>query len=411
MANALAVPSAVLGLMGRRPQAGRSLLDFINPMQADAMDEQMFAAAPNGYVESPQGMYFPADPNAQAAARQQVAPQTPQRERVSGWRVLDRVLGGETISGGLDAERARLEAEVMRPQQQERINRVLASINDPREQALFLGLGGSDWQKNVAQQYAPQVGAPGSVQFIGGRAVAGSPQQYDFGDTRRSFNPVTGVDEVIATRGPTYAEMNDAERNRIASLGAGQSTVGRYRLGPDGQPIFEAPSEFTLGSDQRRYIDGQEVAANPKDASDPNAYMRTEQSLASIANTRRAITDAADQVSWRSTGWASNLPFNAQQKADLQATADTIEANLSFTALQQMRDASKTGGALGGIAIRELELLGSTIASLKTSQRPEQFRRNLEVINGALDRWEGALRSQPGSQGSAPPPPAGFVLD
>ena len=413
MANALAVPSAVLGLMGRRPQTGRSLLDFINPMQADAMDEQMFAAAPNGYVESPQGMYFPADANAQAAARQQVAPQTPQRERVSGWRVLDRVLGGETISGGLDAERARLEAEAMRPQmkaqaqENERIARALGP-----QALLALRTSPEKLGESLGYGYRPQVIGQGGIQSVAAtRQQVSAPKDFVAGTGVYRSDPLSPGLQQLGEIGPSYAEMNAAERNRIDALGAGQSTVGRYRLGPDGQPIFEAPSEFTLGSDQRRYIDGQEVAANPKDASDPNAYMRTEQSLASIANTRRAITDAADQVSWRSTGWASGLPFNAQQKADLQATADTIEANLSFTALQQMRDASKTGGALGGIAIRELELLGSTIASLKTSQSPEQFRRSLGVIDGALDRWEKALRSQPGSQGSAPPPPAGFVLD
>lgn len=415
MANSFVVPSAVIGLMGRRPNTGRSLLDLISPVQADALDEQMFASAPNGYVESPEGMYFPADGAAQAAARQQVSQAVPQRDRVSGWRVLDRVLGGQTISEGLDAERARLQAEADRPQQQERIQRVLQGISDPREQALFLGLGGEEWRKNVGQQYAPQIGAPGSVQFIGGRAVAGAPQQYEFGDQRRSFNPVTGQDQLVAERGPTIAEWNVARRNEIDAIGAGQSTIGRFRIDAQGNTIFEAPSEFTLGEGQDRFVGSQQVASNAKPGDDPEkAAARQQAALTTINNARSAVSDAMNQVGWRSTGWASGLPFNAQQKADLERTADTIEANLSFAELQKMREASPTGGALGGIAIRELELLGSTVASLKTSQSPEQFRRNLEKVNAHLTNWEQAVRQaqqQGGYTGNTPSPPPGFVLD
>ena len=47
-----------------------------------------------------------------------------------------------------------------------------------------------------------------------------------------------------------------------------------------------------------------------------------------------------------------------------------------------MREASKTGGALGAIAVRELDLLGAAVASLSTSQNDTQLRQNLnEVID------------------------------
>lgn len=262
--------------------------------------------------------------------------------------------------------------------------------NDPRGQALWAS-GLPEFRKAVAEQYSPQVIASGGIQSIAGEGrTIGAPVFRDFGPTIQKLDPITGQATTIASRTPD--PVNVAPGGRLLN----PETGGLVGQGAD--RVFAAGQGVTLFNEG-----GGEVASNPKDTADPNAYMRTEQSRAAIANTRRAVTDAMDQVGALSTGFLAGLIPGNQWKADLEATADTIEANLSFTALQQMRDASKTGGALGGIAIRELELLGSTIASLKTSQSPDQFRRSLGVINAALERWENALGEQPQSGAASGP--------
>jgi hypothetical protein len=62
---------------------------------------------------------------------------------------------------------------------------------------------------------------------------------------------------------------------------------------------------------------------------------------------------------------------------DQKATIETLEADAAFSALQRMRDASKTGGALGNVSERELDLLKATAGSLRVGQSEEQFRENL----------------------------------
>ena len=62
---------------------------------------------------------------------------------------------------------------------------------------------------------------------------------------------------------------------------------------------------------------------------------------------------------------------------DQKATVETLEADAAFSALQRMRDASKTGGALGNVSERELDLLKATAGSLRVGQSEEQFRENL----------------------------------
>lgn len=67
---------------------------------------------------------------------------------------------------------------------------------------------------------------------------------------------------------------------------------------------------------------------------------------------------------------------------DASKLLKTIKANVGFDRLQQMRDASKTGGALGAINQTEMDLLNSALGSLEQSQSKDQFEYNLTRLRG-----------------------------
>jgi acyl carrier protein phosphodiesterase len=71
---------------------------------------------------------------------------------------------------------------------------------------------------------------------------------------------------------------------------------------------------------------------------------------------------------------------------DLQKKLDTIRANVGFDRLQQMRDQSKTGGALGQVAIQELAMLQSVLGSLDREQSPKQLAHTLKQIDAHYTR-------------------------
>jgi hypothetical protein len=66
--------------------------------------------------------------------------------------------------------------------------------------------------------------------------------------------------------------------------------------------------------------------------------------------------------------------------AVLDTLLTTIKANIGFDKLQDMRDESPTGGALGQVAIQELIALQSSIAPLDPKQGPTELTANLEYI-------------------------------
>lgn len=74
----------------------------------------------------------------------------------------------------------------------------------------------------------------------------------------------------------------------------------------------------------------------------------------------------------------------------------TVKANLGFDRLQQMRDASPTGGALGQVAVQELQALQNSVASLEVGQDPKELTKNLGKIKEHYTKWVESV------QGTAP---------
>lgn len=110
-------------------------------------------------------------------------------------------------------------------------------------------------------------------------------------------------------------------------------------------------------------------------AKDLRSVYRTDAVLNAIRNARQiARTEGG-------TGWESllsSVPASTARK--LQSELSPILGNLSFDRLQEMREESKTGGALGAVSERELDLLGSTVASLDPGVDTQTFLRRLDAI-------------------------------
>lgn len=85
----------------------------------------------------------------------------------------------------------------------------------------------------------------------------------------------------------------------------------------------------------------------------------------------------------------SGIPGTAAH--DVSKLLDGIKANIAFDKLQQMRESSPTGAALGAVSDREMALLQSVVGSLEQSQSAAQFKQNLQRLrNLTMDVIHGA---------------------
>ena len=109
------------------------------------------------------------------------------------------------------------------------------------------------------------------------------------------------------------------------------------------------------------------------------------------------IVEAEKLVGKGTTGIGSYLSVIPGTSAkELSTVLGTIKARLGFDQLQQMRNASPTGGALGQVSNRELASLEGALSSLDQGLSPDALRQNLRQIRDSYTRWqESALGKLP----------------
>jgi len=111
-----------------------------------------------------------------------------------------------------------------------------------------------------------------------------------------------------------------------------------------------------------------------------------------IENTKvvlNKIDEAEKLVGKGTTGFGSYLSVVPGTPAkELATVIGTIKARLGFDQLQQMRNASPTGGALGQVSNRELASLESALASLDQGLSADALRQNLKQIKESYSRWQ-----------------------
>lgn len=124
-------------------------------------------------------------------------------------------------------------------------------------------------------------------------------------------------------------------------------------------------------------IPGSEDAVKAQRRTDSN-MSRGETATGMLETVRSAKGD----VGWGESGMVGSVMSHVPgtKAFDVNKRLDTLRANLSFDKLQEMRDNSPTGGALGNVTERELELLSSVVASLDMGQSEDQLEKNLGTI-------------------------------
>lgn len=127
-----------------------------------------------------------------------------------------------------------------------------------------------------------------------------------------------------------------------------------------------------------------------------------------VTRMQNSVKDLMNRVGRSTVGYAVLFSgFPSTEARNFANDLKSLQANLAFDALSAMREASKTGGALGQVSERELALLESSVAGLDQGQTPENFVKNLNIINDSINRWLAAA-SATGGEGSGDDDPLGI---
>jgi len=179
--------------------------------------------------------------------------------------------------------------------------------------------------------------------------------------------------------------MVGAVKSAAAPAGAGKPPTG-YRFTPDGnlEAIPGGPADIKAGAEGAKAKTREQVLTDQ------------------AKNVLDTVGEAKKLTGWTTTGIGgllANLPMTDARK--LAGHVETIKSNLGFDRLQQMRDMSPTGGALGQVAVQELNALRSTVAMLDQLQRPSDVVQALDKIEKHYNRWLSTMQGNAPAAGGA----------
>lgn len=189
-------------------------------------------------------------------------------------------------------------------------------------------------------------------------------------------------DIVMANQLRQQAEMKATGAEFVGTVDAGKEI------------IINEKGERELRTIPNSKAAGEEAAAAEKE------LVGDVQEISTGLNVKRATDKAIEQITSSKfpdltlTGIGSYLEHVRGTEAhDLARNIDTIRANLGFIKLQDIRDASQTGAALGPVSDFENRLMQATVTNIMNTQSSGQLLENLRYIQIMFDdaQYEGRL--------------------
>lgn len=280
-----------------------------------------------------------------------------------------------------------------------------------------------------AKAYAPEIQqqAQLNARALGGLLGVEDPQLQmvrEVSEIRNQFDITSpegmqGFAQAIAPKYPDLALKAVAQSNQMMTTGAAAQTaqqkitqekllreeLSKLPENASDEDTLKVFRKFGTPDQQSRAIqssmDKKAALAQRQvmvDMKNYEAAKTQEGKIQTITDNANRIINTIDQaiplVGYNTAGLAGSANIPGTEGRDLETALTTIKANLGFDRLQQMRDASKTGGALGQVAVKELEALQATVASLDRGQSPAKLRENLNDIKYYYERWRKAVAGE-----------------
>lgn len=217
-----------------------------------------------------------------------------------------------------------------------------------------------------------------------------------------------GADPSIVAGAPTLTTIRDPKNpSRLITVNARQYSPGASDIGAPG--VIGQAKDDTLDVQLNTREKARREAAYPKVTA---ALKESDADFDKVLSTATELLNhpGLSHVTGTIAGRTPNLSTSA---TNAQALINTIMAKGQFGALQQMRAASSTGGALGNVSDTEGKTLRDSFAVLQQSQGTPEYKRHLQdfidQVKAAKERLHQAYEMEyeyKGSAGGGAPAPA-----
>lgn len=328
------------------------------------------------------------------------------------YQQLGRGVGGmfSGVAGALERRQERRRAESA----QEQFQQILGAYENNPEELRRQGL--------LAQQSSdPNLQRMGQMLIAEATRVQGVQTAKAEKGTAQGIQGGLSAITQAAMRGVPLTDLQEGVRS-IINLGGTQAQITEAYEAGVAKPadIYKVVGNRVFNTETGQYVEPSEAAellplSTIKDAVTPESlleYIQTgdksvlqaiteEDPDTGVIASKLLATDATLNTIKEAAGLAEEiypLVYDIAQFApttnarELRNRVQTLQSVLSFDRLQQMRNESKTGGALGNVSNVELGLLGSNLAALDPTSK--SFGQQLKKVEEHYNNFKRSLLGQ-----------------
>ena len=237
----------------------------------------------------------------------------------------------------------------------------------------------------------------------------GPPERGAGGGVTGSLQELAAVNEGRAARGEPPLDAETFLTGRRENAAALQAFRQFKRDNPDSTTTF---ADFTAEQAGRvaGATEGAKQAAQIKaipekvqtqyraefKAAAPKRIRAANDQIARVDSVMGEAQLGLDDIGISTTGLLGsvNRKIAGTTAFALARKIDTLQANLSFDRIAEMRKNSPTGGALGQVSERELSLLGASVVALDQANNEDEVRRAFTKVLFHYNNWKAVITGQ-----------------
>lgn len=210
-----------------------------------------------------------------------------------------------------------------------------------------------------------------------------------------AYNQMRGAEQIIGVGGAPVRRFLPVGGAQPTAQPIAQPTMFGQLQGQPAEPPLEegyapAPTGLSLKSQQVREEElvkqsvKEQALGRKREFDVKKARKFADKSWRSFSsnykNMSKTIKDASGMVGRTTAGFGGSIMglIPGTDATDLEIKLKTIGADAAFSELQEMRNNSPSGGALGSVSERELGLLTNAKSQLDQAQSPEALKAGID---------------------------------
>lgn len=236
------------------------------------------------------------------------------------------------------------------------------------------------------------VAESGAARKLGALSDEQTAKQNYYKTLLDASSPVSVGDQTID---PTTGEVIYTKPQSISDQ-FGTGTIGEYNFAKSQGYKGSFTDYQNEDANRKKSIAAAGVSSQAGALGEPRSPYQTERDTRTLQSVDELykLADASPGIFGRSAALPIPDFLRSDAYRNFEAQLDTLKANITFGELTAMREASKTGGALGQVSDKENQKLEAALGALSLKQTPEAFKSQLDKIKASIERWNTALAQE-----------------